>query len=67
MTKKFDERLFDQRTLDINLARGSLKKSDYQKFLKDLPDEEGNYDTALVDEDELTETLAWEDEEEPEE
>ena len=66
MAKPINERFFDQRTLEINKARGLIRKSDHEKYLKDLPDEEGNYETVLVDEDELTETLNWEDEEEEE-
>lgn len=67
MAKPFNERLFDQRTLEINKARGLIRKADHDKYLKELPDEEGNYDTVLVDEDELTETLNWDDEDEAEE
>ena len=65
-SKPFNERTFDQRTLEINKARGLIRKADHEKYLKELPDEEGNYETVLVDEDELTETLNWEDENEDE-
>ncbi|MCC6272556.1 MAG: hypothetical protein IT572_03730 [Deltaproteobacteria bacterium] len=50
--KKNDEKLFDLRTLDAFQARGTLKPADYEKYLKSLPDEEGNYDTVMIEEDE---------------
>ncbi len=50
--KKNDEKLFDLRTLDAFQSRGVLKPADYEKYLKSLPDEEGNYDTVLIEEDE---------------
>lgn len=54
--KKNDEKLFDLRTLNAFQSRGILKPADYEKYLKSLPDEEGNYDTVLIEEDEdLTE------------
>lgn len=49
--KKNDEKLFDLRTLDAFQSRGVLKPADYEKYLKSLPDEEGNYDTVLIEED----------------
>jgi len=62
-SKTNDTRLFDQRTLDLNISRGTLKKAEYDKFLASLPDEEGNYDQVLVDEEELTHTFSWADDE----
>ncbi len=62
-TKHLDPKLFDRRTLELNISRGALKKSDYEKFLHALPDDEGNYESVLVDEDELTQTLSWADDE----
>jgi len=50
--KKNDEKLFDLRTLDAFQSRGVLKPADYEKYLKSLPDDEGNYDTVLIEEDE---------------
>lgn len=49
--KKNDEKLFDLRTLDAFQSRGVLKPADYEKYLKSLPDDEGNYDTVLIEED----------------
>ncbi len=50
--KKQDERLFDLRTLDAYQSRGVLKPSDYDKYLKSLPDDEGNYELVVIEEDE---------------
>jgi len=61
-SKANDPRIFDQRTLDINLSRGTIKKADFDKYLASLPDEEGNYDHVLVDEEELTHTFSWDEE-----
>lgn len=49
--KKNDEKLYDIRTLDAFQSRGIVKPADYDKYLKALPDEEGNYDTVLIEED----------------
>lgn len=62
-TTKDDARRFDLRTLDHFIAQGSLKAGDYEKHLKSLPDEEGNYDLCQIDEDseDPSETAADED------
>ena len=48
--KKNDEKLYDIRTLDAFQSRGIVKPADYEKYLKALPDDEGNYDTVLIEE-----------------
>ncbi|MFO1462471.1 MAG: hypothetical protein U1F66_01735 [bacterium] len=50
--KKNDEKLFDLRTLDAFLTRGVLKPNELEKHLKALPDEEGNYEFVVIEEDE---------------
>jgi hypothetical protein len=39
---KIGEKTFDVRTIERALHRGSLKKSDYEKQLKSLPDDSEN-------------------------
>ncbi len=65
-TKKNEERLFDLRTVDFHIAHGMAKQSEYDKYLKSLPDDEGNHDTVTI-EDDLPETLTWVEDEEEEE
>jgi len=60
--KKNDEKLFDLRTLDNFQSRGLVKPADYEKYLKTLPDDEGNYELCVLEEDE-----DLEDDEAPEE
>ena len=63
-TKKNDEKLFDLRTLDAFQSRGVLKPAEYDKYLKALPDDEGNYENVVIEEDEdLPEEEAGEEEE----
>jgi len=49
-SKKHEERLFDLRTLDSFLTRGVIKASEYDKHLKALPDETGNYEVVVLEE-----------------
>ena len=51
--KKNEDALFDQRTVQFHIDRGHLKRNDFDKFLKALPDEEGNFDTVVIEEDPL--------------
>ena len=63
-TKKTDEKLFDLRTLDAFQSRGVVKPAEYDKYLKALPDDEGNYENVVIEEDEdLPEEEAGEEEE----
>jgi hypothetical protein len=52
---KNPDRLYDIRTLDGFIANGKLKPSDVEKHLKSLPDEEGNYEIVVMEEDETEE------------
>ncbi|HEX5035331.1 MAG TPA: hypothetical protein VFW62_12700 [bacterium] len=47
--KKNEERLYDIRTLDNYLSRGLIKPTEYDKYLKSLPDETGNYELVQID------------------
>jgi hypothetical protein len=47
--KKNEERLYDLRTLDNYLSRGLIKPTEYDKYLKSLPDETGNYELVQID------------------
>lgn len=38
------EKNFDQRIYKRNIASSVIKSEDYQKYLKSLPDDSGNYD-----------------------
>jgi hypothetical protein len=62
--KKNDEKLFDIRTLDAYQSRGVVKPAEFDKYLKALPDDEGNYDIVLIEEDEEILEEEAEDEEE---
>ena len=48
-TPKNSDRLFDIRTLDGFIANGKIKPSDYDKHLKALPDDEGNYEWVTIE------------------
>jgi len=37
------EKVFDLRTIEYLLLKGELTQKDYDKYLKSLPDDEGNY------------------------
>lgn len=49
--KKNEEKLYDLRTLDTYLSRGLIKPTEVEKYLKNLPDEEGNYQLVQIDDD----------------
>jgi len=49
--KKTEEKLYDLRTLDNSLNRGEIKATEYDKYLKSLPDDEGNYDLVVIEND----------------
>ena len=48
--KKNPERLFDLRTIEHLISNGAIKQSEYDKHLKSLPDDEGNYDLVNLEE-----------------
>jgi hypothetical protein len=54
--KKISERIFDIRTLEYFIANGITSEKDYEKHLKNLPDEEGNYDVVSLTEETDTES-----------
>ncbi|GEM_PF-1763310 len=39
---KIGEKTFDTRTLERALIRGEIKKAEYEKYMKSLPDESSN-------------------------
>jgi hypothetical protein len=49
-TKKHEDRIYDLRTLEFSLANGKMRPTDYEKYLKSLPDEEGNFDIVDIEE-----------------
>jgi hypothetical protein len=51
------DRNFDLRTLEYLLARGSITQKEYESFLNHLPDDEGNYQTVEIQEEESKETV----------
>ena len=57
--KKNEEKLYDTRTLDNSISRGLIKPTEYDKYLKSLPDDEGNYQLVQID-DEASEAEAEE-------
>ena len=40
---------FDLRLIETNFRKGVLSDREYQAFLRDLPDLEGNYDETALD------------------
>jgi hypothetical protein len=48
MSKKLNETLFDKRTVDRLLTKGLVPKSDYEDYIKSLPDETKNSDVLKV-------------------
>lgn len=40
---------FDSRIVERNILRGSAKQEDYDKFVKDLPDESENAETISIE------------------
>lgn len=52
MTLLFDAteaKRFDSRVIERNVQRGTTKSEDYEKFLKDLPDESENAEIVSID------------------
>jgi hypothetical protein len=41
---KADEKTFDVRVIERALHRGEIKKPDYEKYLRNLPDDSDNSD-----------------------
>jgi hypothetical protein len=56
MAKKIDEFLYDKRTFQKNIAKGTLSEADYKDYVSSLPDESKNADTikAFSEENVLT-------------
>lgn len=52
MAKKFDEVLFDNRTVKKYINKGLITDKDYEEFLKSLPDESKNADKIKAFEEE---------------
>lgn len=40
---------FDSRIVERNILRGSAKQEDYDKFVKELPDESDNAETISIE------------------
>lgn len=49
MATEIDILQLDQRTLKRYLERGILSQKDYDKYLQDLPDLEGEMETVEID------------------
>lgn len=52
---KNPDRQFDIRTLDSFIANGKVKASDYEKHLKSIPDDAGNFQVVAIEENDETE------------
>ena len=50
------EKKYDLRTLEYELARGTISQKDYDKYLSSIPDEDGNFEEIII-EDEPSEDL----------
>jgi len=48
-TKKFPDKTFDVRTLDYSISNGYTTEKEYEKYLNELPDEEGNYELVTLE------------------
>ncbi|MBI2341292.1 MAG: hypothetical protein HYU98_00960 [Deltaproteobacteria bacterium] len=48
MSKKINETLLDKRTVDKIIAKGLVSKSDYEDYIKSLPDESKNSEALKV-------------------
>ena len=44
------EKAFDLRTLEYQLARGTISQKEYDQYLASLPDEEGNFEEVVIEE-----------------
>jgi hypothetical protein len=62
--EKNPERTFDIRTLDFQLQRGIITQKEYDQYLKTLPNDEGNLEEVVMEEDPAD---SYEDEDEDEE
>ena len=52
---KNPDRQFDIRTLDSFIANGKVKASDYEKHLKSIPDDAGNFQVVAIEENDESE------------
>lgn len=48
MSKKFNDQMFDKRTIKKSVERGVLDPKEYEEFLKSLPDESKNVESLKV-------------------
>lgn len=51
MTQKQPEKYFDVRTVDFYLRKNAVTKQDIEKHIKDLPNDENNFEVAMIDTD----------------
>lgn len=49
MSQKLSEKHFDVRTVDFYLKKKTVTKQDVEKHMKDLPNDENNFEVALFD------------------
>lgn len=54
MTKELKETHFDTRIIERNLKTGALSQKDYDAYLKNLPNEEDNFELTTFEDDDLT-------------
>ena len=48
---KIPEQTFDLRTLEFQLHRGIITQKEYDQYLKSIPNDEGNYEEVVMQED----------------
>jgi hypothetical protein len=58
MSKDFDEKKFDTRVIERQLKKGLLSRKDYDAYLKQLPNDEDNFEIVPIV-DESTETASF--------
>ncbi len=51
MSQKLSEKHFDIRTVDFYLKKKLVSKQDVEKHMKDLPNDENNFEVVLFDND----------------
>lgn len=44
------EKTFDLRTLEYQLTRGIISQKEYDKYLNELPDDTGNFEEIVIEE-----------------
>jgi len=48
MSKKIEETLYDKRTYQRHITKGTLAEGDYKEYLKSLPDDSKNAEAVKV-------------------